>query len=345
MKAIVLHAFGGVEHLQLSDWPRPEPKEGEVRIRVRAVSFNPVDYKLRQGRFGGELPLILGRDLAGVVDAVGGGVADLSVGDEVYAYLGGPKSNGSYAEYVCTATDFVGKKPTNLSFNRASAVPLVGLTAYQSVVDKAKVQAGESVFIAGGTGGVGSMVIQLARHVGAHPILTTAGSDRSVEYLTQVLDILPGHILRYKGLSLAQLKGRVLEMNGGRGVGAAFDFVGGDMKRLCCEVVDFDGRVVSIVEEPEDFSLNIWHGRKSPMFARSATFHFELLSARAMFGGPETWKIYHKELNTLTALIEAGALKPPAVTEVGGLSAESVRRAHTLLEEGHVQGKLVMSVS
>ncbi|MCI0527583.1 MAG: zinc-binding alcohol dehydrogenase family protein, partial [Nitrospira sp.] len=119
----------------------------------------------------------------------GSGVTDFSVGEEVYAYLGGPKSNGSYAEYVCVPADFVGKKPTNLSFSQASAVPLVGLTAYQAVVDKANVKAHESVFIAGGTGGVGSMAIQLARYLGANPIFTTAGSDQSAAYLTQELDI------------------------------------------------------------------------------------------------------------------------------------------------------------
>ncbi|MCI0527582.1 MAG: zinc-binding dehydrogenase [Nitrospira sp.] len=126
---------------------------------------------------------------------------------------------------------------------------------------------------------------------------------------------------------------------------AAFDFVGGNMKRLCCKVIDFDGQVVSIVEEPEDFTLNVWHGRKSPLFSKSATFHFELLSAPAIFGRPETWKIYRRELSTLTELIEGGYIKPPKITDVGKFSAESVRCAHTLLEEEHVQGKLVMSVS
>jgi NADPH:quinone reductase-like Zn-dependent oxidoreductase len=344
MKAIVLNSFGGVDNLQLLDWPKPEPKAGEVRIQIKAISFNPVDYKMRQGRFGGNLPLILGRDLSGTVDAVGEDVTDFSVGDEVYAYLGGPKSNGSYAEYVCVPTDFVGKKPLNLSFAQAAAVPLVGLTAYQSVMDKAKVQAYEAIFIAGGAGGVGTMAIQLARYLGAKPILTTAGSDESARYLTQELGILPEHILRYKGLSLDQLKARVLEMNRGRFVEAAFDFVGGLMKRLCCEVINYDGRVVSIVEEPEDFHLDIWNGRKSPLFIKSATFHFELLSARAMFGSPETWKIYRRELNTLTELIETGHIKPPTITHLGEFSAESVRRAHILLEEGHVQGKLVLSV-
>ncbi|MBW4572627.1 MAG: NADP-dependent oxidoreductase [Tolypothrix carrinoi HA7290-LM1] len=343
MKAIVLHSFGSVENLQLSDWPKPEPQEGEVRIWIQATSVNPIDYKLRQGHFGGELPMILGHDLAGIVDAVGGGVTDLSVGDEVYAFLGGQKSNGSYAEYVCVSTDFVSKKPSNLSFAQAAAVPLVGLTAYKCVVEKAKVQAGEAVFITGATGGVGSIAIQLARYLGADPIITTAGSDDSADYLIQ-LGILPEYVLRYKNLSLEQLKDQVLKMNGGQPVRAAFDFVGGDMKRLCCSVIGFDGRVVSIMQEPNDFTLNLWDYVKSPLFSKSATFHFEFLGSRGLFGEPETWNMYRKELNALTELLEANYIKPPAITDVGSLSAESARRAHTILEEGHAKGKLVVSV-
>lgn len=145
---ILLNSFGEVENLQLSDWLSPEPQSSEVRIEIQATSVNPVDYKLRQGRLGGTLPMVLGFDTAGTVDAIGGDVTDFSVGDEVYAYLAGPKSNGSYAEYVCVPTAFVARKPSNLSFIQAAAVPLVSLTAYQSVVDKAKVEAGEAVFIA-----------------------------------------------------------------------------------------------------------------------------------------------------------------------------------------------------
>ena len=97
MKAIVLNSFGGVENLNLGDWPIAEPRAGEVRVRILAVAFNPADYKLRKGIRGLEVPTVLGFDLGGIIDAVGPGVKDLSVGDEVFGYLGGPKSNGSYA--------------------------------------------------------------------------------------------------------------------------------------------------------------------------------------------------------------------------------------------------------
>jgi NADPH2:quinone reductase len=342
MKAVILKAFGGVEHLQLGDWPIAEPRAGEVRVRILAVAFNPADYKLRKGIRGLEVPTVLGFDLAGIVDAVGSGVADLSVGDEVFGYLGGPKSNGSNAEYTCVPAQFVARKPGGLTLLQSAAIPLTGLTAYQCVMDKARVQAGESIFIAGGSGGLGTMAIQLARHAGADRILTTAGTDREVEYLAGKMGVPEKHILRYPGLTLQQLTEGVLAMNGGKLIPVTFDFVGGEMKRLCCQLIDFDGRVVSTVPESESFFFNLWE-RGNPVSSRSASVHIEFLGGRASFGSPETWSIYRKELDILRGLIEAGHIKPPHITLVGEFSAETVRRAHTLLEEGRVQGKLVMS--
>jgi NADPH2:quinone reductase len=344
MKAIVLTSFGGAENFQTADWPKPDPRAGEVRIRILAAAFNPADYKLRKGLLPDlPLPTILGFDLAGLVDALGPGVKDLSVGDQVFGYLGGPKSNGSYAEYTCVPAQFVALKPAGLSFPQAAAVPLTGLTAYQCVLDKARVQAGEAVFIAGGSGGLGTMAIQLARYAGAYPILTTGGTDQEIEYLTRDLGIPQEHVLRYPGLSLIQMKERVLAMNQGKLLPATFDFVGGDMKRLCCHLIDFDGRVVSTVPESGSFTFNLWE-RGNPVSSRSASVHFEFLGGRASFGGPETWGVYRKELDILRGLLEAGHIKAPRITPVGGFSAETVGRAHTLLEEHRVQGKLVMSM-
>lgn len=344
MRAIIINAFGPIDVLETADRSQVHPQEGEVRIQVRAAAFNPVDYKLRQGRFGGALPMILGLDAAGVIDAVGAGVTELAIGDEVYAYLGGPRSNGAYAEQVCLPVSFVAAKPRTLSFAQAAALPMVGLTAYQAMFDKAKVHPGEAVFIAGGSGGVGSIAIQLARRLGADPIITTAGSDESFEYLTRTMGVQPQHILRYRGLSLRQLRDRTLAMNGGKPVGAAFDFWGGDMKHLCCSVIGFDGHVVSIVEEPANFSLNVWNAHRSPMFARSASLHFEFVGARAIFGGPEAWGIYREQLNALADLFDRGEVHPIEVCEVGEFSAETAREAHARLEQGHVKGKLVMTI-
>jgi NADPH2:quinone reductase len=341
MRVITQRAFGGIEQLVEEDWPLPEPGPGEVRVRIRAASFNPVDVLLRQGGFGGQLPQVQGRDLSGVVDAVGEGVKGLAVGDAVYCYRAGQGSNGSHAEYTCVPAMLVLPKPARLGFAEAAALPVVALTAWQSIT-RARVQRGEAVFVAGGSGGVGSMALQLLRHLGAHPILTTAGSDTSAEYLVRQLGMEPGHILRYRGLSRERLLSELLAMNGGRPVPVALDFVGGDMKVLCFDAAAVEGRVVSIVEEPADSPINLWDETRSPLILRSLEFHFIQLGARARYAPRETWGVYREQMETLSRLIEEGALNPPAVRSVGPLSAAAAREAHRLLEEGRVQGKLVM---
>ncbi len=346
MKAIVLKEFGGVENFAMEEWDVPETGPGDVRIKVSAASINPVDFKTRKGFLGGEPPMVLGVDLAGVIDAVGEGVAEMSVGDEVYAFVDadGPASDLAYAEYVVTPAAFVAKKPKPFSFPESAAMAMVGLTAYQCMVDKARVKEGDSVFIAGGSGAVGRVGIQLARHLGADPILTTAGGDESVAYLRDELGIPESRILRYKGVSVSEMAEKVQEMNGGNLVNATFDFVGGDMKDLCSRVVDFDGHVTTIVEEPEDYRLFLTSGEKSPMLAKSASFHFELCLARARFGGPKHWSIFGDELRALGELIEAGHIKPHNIIMLDSFSAEAVKEAHKRLEGRHVGGKLVMEV-
>jgi NADPH:quinone reductase-like Zn-dependent oxidoreductase len=341
----VLKAFGGVDNFVEQDWPTPEPQSGEVRVRVRAVGINPIDYKYRLGRFGGRLPMILGFDAAGTIDAVGAGVDGFTVGDEVYAYLGGRQSNGATAEFFCAPTPFVGRKPATLDVMQAAAFPLAGLTAYQAVMQPGMSHAGKSVFVAGGSGGVGSIAIQLLRHLGANPILTTAGSEASAEYLINKLGVRREHVLRYGGLSVDELCARTLEMNGGRPLATAFDFWGGDMKRLCCRIIDFDGSIVSIVEEPPGFELNVWNASRSPLFARSASLHFEFIGARAIFGEPPDWEIYRQQFSELTKLIESGAIAPIAIKTMPDFTPEALGQAHRLLETGHVQGKVVLPVT
>ncbi len=347
MKAIVLKQFGGAENFETEERSAPDPKEGEVRIRISAATINPVDFKTRKGLLGGSPPMILGVDAAGTVDATGPGATGFSAGEEVYAFVDpeGPASNGSYSEYVTLPASFVGRKPVNYSFPQAAALAMVGLTAYQCVMDKANIQEGEAVFVAGGSGAVGAVAIQLARFRKAEPIITTAGSDESVSYLTGELGVSREHILDYKGLSVEEMKKKVMAMNGGKPVDAAFDFVGGDMKRLCFDAIGFDKRVVSIVEEPEDFRMHLLSGAKSPLFAKSGTFHFELLLARARFGGPNDWSIFREKLDALTELAESGHVKPHRIVPLKDFSAESVRDGHARLEGRHVDGKIVLPVA
>ena len=336
MLRVLLTKFGGVDGFTAEELSPGAPGPGEIRVRVRAVGFNPVDVKLRQGNLGGSPPLVLGRDVSGVVDAVGDGVTGVHIGDRVYA-----RSNEAYAESVVIPAALVARMPETLSFAEAAALPVAGLTAYQCVVEKARVQPGEAVLVAGGSGGVGSIAVQLLQYRGAAPILVTAGSDESAAYLIDHLGVAPACVLRYDGKTVGELAEQVLRRTGGARVQAAFDFVGKQMKRLCFEVVGVDGHVVSIVEEPPGFDLDVWDEHASPLVLRSASLHFVQLAARLAYAPPETWTLYREQLAALARLVDTGAISKVPITEVGRFSVDTVRRAHMLLEGGHVRGKLV----
>ena len=344
MKAMVTETFGGPDSFRWQEWPDPEVKPGEVLIRIRAITVNPVDYKMRAGHLPIPLPDVLGRDVAGTVEAVGEGVTEFDSGDEVFAVLFGPRSNGAYAQYVSTPAPFVCRKPKGLAFQQAACLGVAGMTAYDATVNKAKIQSSDTVLVAGGAGGVGSFAIPLIRHGGADSIIATAGGDESTEHLVNTMGIAADHVLRYKELSIQEIKDRVRELTDGQGVSVAFDFVGGEMKKLCFDAAAFDGRIISIVEEPPDFDFNIWRADISPFFAKSGTYHFVALSARARNGGPQDWAVYPRMMSSLASLVETQKVILPKATDLGQLSEETISRAHSLLEAGHVKGKLVLSV-
>src|SRR6266446_2057524 len=168
MKAIVVHEFGGPEVLKYEDAPRPEPKEDEVLIRVMAAGVNPVDASIREGRFrgGGKLPFIPGMDVAGVVEKSGAKISKLKIKDPVYAYLSF-KDQGGYGGFAIAKEKEVSIKPKMSAFEGAAAVPLAGTTAWQALVDTAKIDKGQTVLVHGGSGGVGHLAIQIAKARGA----------------------------------------------------------------------------------------------------------------------------------------------------------------------------------
>jgi NADPH2:quinone reductase len=344
MKAMVTEKFGGPESFCWKDWPDPEVKPGEVLIRIQAVSINPVDYKMRSGRLPIPLPDVLGRDVAGTVETVGEGVTEFKAGDGVFGVLFGPRSNGAYAQYVSTPAPFVCKKPKALSFQQAACMGVAGMTAYDAVMNKAAIQGGETILVAGGAGGVGSFAIPLMQNCAAGSIIATAGSDVSLDHLVNTMGLAADHIIRYRELTREQIENRVQELTDGHGVAVAFDFVGGEMKKLCFNTVGFDGRIVSIVEEPPGFDFNIWRADISPFFAKSGTYHFVALSARARNGAPRDWSVYPQIMRNLASLVETKKLTLPKATELGQMTEETLARAHAQLEAGHVKGKLVLQV-
>ncbi len=344
MKAVVLDAFGGVENLHWRDWMMPEPGEGEIRIKINGIAVNPVDYKMRKGLIPGELPAVLGRDVSGIVDAIGPGRTQFQEGDEVFALLFGPKSNGAYAEYVTTSAHFVCKKPSNLSFIEASILGVAGITAYDAVMKKAEIQPKDTVLVVGGSGGVGSFAISFLKHLGVSTVLTTTGGHNSKEYLVRKLKLPEDHLVSYVDRSVDEMMVQIKTATNGKGVDVAFDFVGGEMKKLCFNAVGFDGRIVSVVEEPPEFDFDIWRADTSPFFAKSGTYHFVAASARARNGGPDEWAAYGGMMSDIVRLVETGKIDLPEITDLGSLSAETIREAHMLLETGKSKGKLALTV-
>ncbi len=345
MKAVVLESFGDSAHFKLKDVEIPQPKAGEVRIKIQAAGFNPVDFKIREGHFGGHPPLILGADCSGTIDALGANVSSFDLGDEVYAMAFGQGSNGSYAECLCLPACFVAKKPKNISMEQASAIPLVGMTAYRAILATHALKKGDSVFIAGAGGGVGSLAVELLKLQGVGEIFTVAGSEESKQHLHQTLGIKKENILLYKGLSSEQMQERLVQMNHDHLFDVTCDFVGQEMKRLCLNVTCYSGHFVTIVPENDPFHFPVWERGSSLAFGRNLSLHFVFVGAQSFSGPPSSWDIYSRHLGHLTELVEKAEVRPPSITTLGNLSAETVRQAHQLLEAGRTKGKLVMRVT
>ena len=183
MKAAYIEETGGPEKIQVGDLPDPTPAAGEVLVRVGAASVNPIDTYVRGGLVAAELPVpfVVGSDFAGTVEAIGEGVENWKIGDRVWgANQGGHGRQGTAAELACVGAEWLHTIPDEVEDEAAAAIALVGLTAYVGLVLKANVQPGETVFVNGGAGGVGSMVVQMGKALGAR-VLTTAGSAERVE--------------------------------------------------------------------------------------------------------------------------------------------------------------------
>src|SRR5207302_3205258 len=177
MKAVVVNEYGGPEVLRYQDAPRPEPKEDEILVRVMAAAVNPVDSYVRQGMFAkrglDNRPAIIGYDISGVVEKTGANAKKFKAGDKVYSYLSVMRGGG-YAEFAIAKESETSLKPKNIGFEEAAAVPLAATTAWQALIDSAKIEKGQTVLIHGGSGGVGSFAIPIAKARGAHVVATAS---------------------------------------------------------------------------------------------------------------------------------------------------------------------------
>ncbi len=220
MRAAVVDAIG--QPLRVTELARPVPAQGEVLVRIHASGVNPLDTKVRAGQAAHArqpLPSVLGMDLAGVVEAVGPGVARFKRGDEVYGLAGGIGGlQGTLAEYAAVDADLLALKPHNLSMREAAGLPLVFITAYEGLVDRAKTQRGQSVLVHGGAGGVGHMAVQLARALGAEVFATGAPAH------AQTIRRFGATPIDYTATSVDDY---VARHTGGEGFDVVYDTVGG----------------------------------------------------------------------------------------------------------------------
>ena len=284
MKAIVLSSFGSADNFTAADLPIPDVHRGEVRIKVKAASFNPVDYQIRKGQPESShlRSMILGRDLSGSVDAVHEEVADFSVGDQVFSYVCDLASSGTYAEYVSVPAELVARKPASLTHEQAAAVPVAGITA-SLALSKARAGPTTSVFIAGGAGGVGTFAIMLARQLGVRNLVTTAGNAKSRAYLNAQCGLSDDQIVDYTDGGFIE---HAILRNGG-GFDVALDLVGGSMLSTCCVLLAVDGHLASITEAPRQDDFEV-------LFQKNASFHSVGANAYSLTPDRAAWRKYRR---------------------------------------------------
>jgi NADPH2:quinone reductase len=320
MKAVVLARFGGADAFELRDVAVPPVGPRQVRVRVHATAVNPLDFQIRRGDYADHVPLpaIIGHDISGVIEETGSHVTEFRPGDAVYytpQIFGGP---GSYAEQHVADVDLVGRKPENLSHLEAASLTLAGGTVWEALVTRAQLTVGETILIHGGSGGVGTIAIQVAKAIGARVITTARAADHEF-----VRSLGADAAIDFAAVDYV---GAVAELTRGKGVDVVFDTIGGDaLTRSPLTLADF-GRVVSIVDiaQPQNL-IEAW--------GRNAAYHF--VFTRQNRG----------KLDALTTLVERGLVKPV----IGAtLPLARMGEAHELLENRRsyaLRGKVAIDVA
>jgi NADPH:quinone reductase-like Zn-dependent oxidoreductase len=307
MKAVVAHEYGGPEVLKYEDAAVPEPKENEVLVRVIASGVNPADPLILGGKyakeFGTHLPLILGYDMAGVVAKTGPNVTKLKVGDPVYAYL---LWGGGWAEYCVSNEGEAAIKPKSLNFTDAAAVPLAALTAWQALIDVGKIDKGQTALIHGGSGGVGSFAIQIAKARGARVIATASSANQD--------------LLKELGADVAIDYTKTKFEEVARDVDFVLDPVGRDTLARSYSVVKKGGIIVTLVSQCDQAQLDKHSIRGASLFSH-----------------PDA-----NELAEITKLIDEKKIRP-VISQV--LPLTDAAKADTQAETHHTRGKIVLRIA
>jgi NADPH2:quinone reductase len=332
MKAIHMTAAGPAQEvLKLVDIPEPPiVAPGQIKVRLKAAGINPVDTKLRSRGvlYPEALPAILGCDGAGIVSETGDSVTRLQPGDAVWFCHGGlGGAAGNYAEYTVLDEAEAEIKPASLNFQEAAALPLVLITAWEALFDRAGLAEGQTVLIHGGAGGVGHVAIQLAKSAGAQ-VATTVSTTEKADFARQ---LGADKTILYHD---ADVTAEVMEWTSGRGVNVVLDTVGGHTFRNSLDLACVYGQVVTLLDPGNDVS---WGTARN----KNLGIHFTLMLTPMLQDLPDARKHQGDILNRCAELIGEGKLKPVISTV---LPLADAARAHALIEAGHVQGKIVLTM-
>jgi len=307
MLAVRIHQYGNRDALSLDDIPVPDIGPDEVLVKVVAASVNPVDWKVREGHLAQmiphPLPLTLGWDMSGTVVAVGSAVVAWQPSDAVYSRPDLHR-NGTYAEYIAVRAVECARKPRTVSHAEAASLPLAGITAWESLVTTARVQPGQRVLVHAGSGGVGTLAIQIAREHGATVIATTSARNRAL------VESLGAQVIDYGSTRFA-------EALADDPVDIVFDTLGGQVQDDSWQLIRPGGTLVSIISPPDQDR------------ARAAGVH-----GAFVFIGPNA-----PVLERLADMVDGGRLRPVVGAEFG---LRDVARAHALSESGRAVGKIVL---
>lgn len=327
MDAYVIRRFGDPTVFEKADAPTPQLYPGQVLIEVAATSVNPLDCKIRQGKLAAiapEFPAILHGDVSGVIREIGDKVAGFEIGDEVYACAGGViGTSGALAELMLADADLVAHKPNNISHREAAALPLVSITAWTALIDKAQLNSGQTVLIYGGTGGVGHIAVQLAKEAGA-TVYATCSSDSKAAI---VKDFGADYAINYRDMSVEEYVNKYTD---GKGFDVVFDTVGGDNIQNAFNAAAINGTVVSIsTRSTQDLSL---------MHSKGLSLHVVFMLLPLLNNQD---RAHHGDILTqVKGMVEQGKLQP--LLDNSDYRIADVAKAHARLEAGKNNGKIVL---
>lgn len=324
MKALLLQKVGSPYELSIEDVPIPVPGPREVRVKVASSSINPVDFKFAKGGSSLTLPHVLGIDAAGVIDAVGPEVSVWKAGDRVIT-MNNLLRWGGFAEYVVVNQDVVIGIPQHLAFDAAATIPCAGITAWQAVYRKAHVEAGQSILVNAGGGGVGGFVIQLAKGLGATVYATASSAPE------RIIKLGADAVINYKTESVIE---RVMARSAGRGVDAVIDMVSGEASAALLPVLRHNGHLVSVSGRVDTHPVPAW--------TKAISLHEVALAFAYQHGDSENLSDIARGGEFMAQQMADGRLDP-MISQV--IPLEDVPNALRSAEAGKTQGKVVIRIA